>query len=209
MGENGSLVKTDFVTAWQHFIICLSFIGFAVSCLFSWKLKISWKFKTSCSQSCRTDLLWTAAHFKHFSLTEPFFLKKKELWTFVLADNYADGLEAVTALLKTLEKYTWKVKLNGEMSLRLFYLRDFVESLWNVNLWLCWKIPSQSCSLQRGCLSEKLSNKVSCASSQSLAEETTGNQLCRRKGFPYSFEYNPFPLKNCWLQEVEFIASFT
>jgi len=43
--------------------------------------------------------------------------------------------------------------------------------------------------------------------SQGLAAEATKNQQCRHKDFPYCFVYNPFPLKNCWVQEIRFIAN--
>lgn len=46
-----------------------------------------------------------------------------------LADNYADGFEAVTALLGTLEKYAWRVNLKGKMTLKSSCLQDLAESL--------------------------------------------------------------------------------
>lgn len=216
MGEDGSLVKADFVTVWQHFIICLSFIGFDVSCLFSWKLKISWKVKTSCNQSCRTALLWTAAHFKPFLLNEPFLEKNKpnkqtktpKLWAFDLANSYGGGFEAVTALRRRLEKGTWRVKLNGKMNLKSFCLWDFAECLWNVNLWLLKEIVSHVLRKDVASL-RSWAMKQAVPQSQWLAAEATASQLCRCKGFPYGFAYNPFPLtaneywrKGCYLERL-------
>lgn len=92
------------------------------------------------------------------------------------------------------------------MSLKSFRPRDLAESLGSVNL-CAQSVLHRRVLCKEEPLGEVRQQTVSCASSQGLVEEATGNQLCRRQGFPYGFGYNPFPLTNCWVREVQFVAN--